>query len=83
MTPPPPPPPPVPIEKTEEKKTVNTLNGSATTKLVWTFEIEDTKKVPNGYKVINEKAIRAAVKAGVREIPGVRIYQDNELSIKV
>lgn len=45
------------------------------TRKTWAFEIVDEKKVPKDYWAIDEKALRAAVKAGEREIPGVRIYQ--------
>ncbi len=42
----------------------------------WTFEIVDRNQVPNGYWTIDEAAIRADVAGGVREIPGVRIYEE-------
>ena len=42
----------------------------------WTFEIEDTSQIPAQYLMVDVRAIGAAVKRGVREIPGVRIYQE-------
>ncbi len=42
----------------------------------WTFEITDRNQVPNGYWIIDEAAIRAEITNGVREIPGVRIYEE-------
>lgn len=44
--------------------------------LRWTFEIVDRNQVPNGYWTIDEEAIRADVARGVRDIPGVRIYEE-------
>lgn len=41
----------------------------------WTHEIEDPDKVPREYLMVDEKEIRKAVKAGVREIPGVKIFE--------
>lgn len=41
----------------------------------WDFEIVDANAVPRIYLQINEGAIRAAIKAGTREIAGVRIFQ--------
>ena len=41
----------------------------------WTFEIEDAEQVPSEFKVIDEKAIRQAIKDGAREIKGIKIYQ--------
>jgi hypothetical protein len=58
-----------------------TALGSATVKKVWTFEIIYPNLVPIVYLTIDEKKIREAVRAGVREIPGVRIYQDDQLAI--
>lgn len=42
----------------------------------WTFEIVDPNQIPNGYWVIDEAAIRTDVANGVRQIPGVRIYEE-------
>lgn len=44
--------------------------------LRWTFEVVDRNQVPNGYWIINEGAIKADIAQGVREIPGVRIYEE-------
>ena len=42
----------------------------------WTFEITDMNQVPNGYWIIDETAIKKAIADGVREIAGVRIYEE-------
>lgn len=42
----------------------------------WGYEIVDPNQVPNGYWIIDEAAIKAAIADGTREIPGVRIYQE-------
>lgn len=44
--------------------------------LKWTFEIVDRNQVPNGYWIIDEGAIKADIAKGLREIPGVRIYEE-------
>jgi hypothetical protein len=44
--------------------------------LKWTFEIVDRNLVPNGYWIIDEAAIKADVAKGLRDIPGVRIYEE-------
>lgn len=63
------------------KKTTRTVNGArATFKQRWTFEIVDPVNVPREYLTVNEKAIREAINEGVREIHGVRIFQDLSLS---
>lgn len=54
--------------------------GAASFKKVWTFQIMDVSKVPVGYKTVNEVRIRQAIMAGVREIEGVRIYQEEQMA---
>ncbi len=58
---------------------VDTVKG--TTKR-WVFEVTDPNAVPREYLEVNETAIRKAVQGGIREIPGVRIYQDTSLSLR-
>ena len=79
---PPPPPPPVAPSTPEQAKTVHSDMGSVTTKTVWDFEIVDEDKVPRSFMIVNEKAIRAAVKAGVRNIPGVKVFQKEEFAVR-
>jgi uncharacterized membrane protein YqiK len=60
-------------------KTVRSAEGSATMVKSWTFEVTDPAAVPREYLVVDEKALRAAVKDGIREIPGVRIFEDSNI----
>jgi hypothetical protein len=48
----------------------------------WTYEVIDANLLPREYLVVNTTAINTAVKGGVREIPGVRIYEDTSLTIR-
>jgi hypothetical protein len=43
---------------------------------VWKFEGLDIAKIPLAFLTIDEAAVKEAIKAGVREIPGIRIYED-------
>lgn len=56
--------------------------GNASMRKVWKFDVLDDDLVPRDYLVVDETAIRKAVAAGVREIPGVRIYQDEQVTIR-
>jgi cell fate (sporulation/competence/biofilm development) regulator YlbF (YheA/YmcA/DUF963 family) len=76
-----PPPPPPAIVQTPEK-TTRTDAGSASVRKVWRFEVIDESQVPREYLVVDEKKIRAVVKAGVRSIPGVRIYEDVDVAVR-
>lgn len=49
---------------------------------VWKFEIDDHSKVPIQYLSPDEKKIKAAVSKGVRDIPGVRIFQDAIMAVR-
>ena len=48
----------------------------------WKSEVIDEAKVPRQYLMVNESAIRQAVNAGLREIPGVRIWAEKEAVIR-
>ncbi len=62
--------------------TVSASGGRVTARKRWTFEITDAAKVPREWCVPDTKAIGQAVRAknGVREIPGVRIYEVEDLA---
>jgi len=51
------------------------VNDTTKVQLRWTYEIEDDAKIPRDYLTVNGPAITQAVRAGVRDIPGVKIYQ--------
>ena len=57
-----------------------TIGNTRTTKF-WTFEVQDLGKVSTQYLSINSVAVREAIRNGVREIPGLTIFQDERLSI--
>ena len=56
---------------------LRTESGSAYTITEWTWDRENVQfdLVPNEYKALDEAKITKAVKAGIRNIPGIRIYQ--------
>lgn len=46
----------------------------------WTFSVIDPALVPREYLVVDEAKIRAAMNAGVRDIPGVKFEQTESLT---
>lgn len=56
-------------------KTIASMKVAGTRK-VWKFEITDVSQIPREYLVVDESAIRKAMMAGVRDIAGVRIFED-------
>ena len=67
------------IPVSEVSKTVQTEMGTAGMVTTWKFTIVDSALIPNEYKIIDVKRIGAVVRAGLREIPGVRIYPEDSL----
>lgn len=71
---------PAPVAK------VGTMRGSygavATVRQVWTFEIDDISKVPADYLEVKSSAVNQAIRDGVREIPGLRIYQKDSMTVR-
>ena len=62
--------------------TTNVKSGKAKNIKVWKFEVVDASKVPMEYCSPDEHKIREAVKnQEVREIEGVRIYEDVQVNI--
>ncbi len=51
------------------------VNDTTKTRLTWTYDIEDEAKVPREYLEVNRPSITVAVRSGVRDIQGVKIYQ--------
>ena len=81
-----------PVKTVERSETVvKSASGRSQTKKVWKFEIEDISKLPESYKKtildfavekgLADTVIRKVVNAGIRDIPGVRIYKDIEVGI--
>lgn len=77
-----PPPPPMPITVMAAPKTVSGSMGTVSAKKVWEFEIVDPMAIPREYLMVDESKIRAVVKAGVRNIPGVRVFEVEQLAVR-
>lgn len=61
--------------------TVPAVSGVSTRK-VWQFEVVDTSKVPAEFWILDTPAIGRAVRGGARDIPGVRIYSEDSVSVR-
>jgi len=57
-------------------KTVRTESGSVTIRTTWKHEVLDMAALPDEYKMPDAVKLGKVVRAGVREIPGVRIYEE-------
>lgn len=63
------------IEIAQETK-VESKSGEVRFRKVWKFEITDGNEVPREYMAVNETSIRRAINGGIREIKGVRIFEE-------
>lgn len=72
----------VDIEKQhkEQEKMIAQTKVSGTRKR-WVFEVEDASQIPRGFLTLDEKTVRAAIADGVREIPGIRIFEETSIAI--
>jgi len=72
--------PPVKVEQPD--LSVRTGAGYGHTKKRWQFEVVDIEKVPKQFLDVNSPAVNAEIRGGIREIPGLRIYQSSEIAIR-
>lgn len=56
--------------------TIQTPTGGATFRTIWKWEVVDMEKVPRMFLAVDPGKLTAAVRQGVRDIPGVRIYSE-------
>jgi hypothetical protein len=66
----------------EAQTTVRTEAGSSFQKRPWKHEIVDESLIPRKYLAVNETLIRRDIAAGIREIPGVKIFQETQISYR-
>ena len=68
-------------EARKEEKAVmeNKVSGI---RVVWKFEVTDPSKVPTEFLIVDESAIGKAVRGGVREIAGVRIFEEKTMGVR-
>lgn len=76
---------PVGLSKDVIEKKLSTSAGSASVKKVWKFKIttKNILDIPERYLMVNESAIKTAIEMGIREIPGISIYEDSDIRLTV
>lgn len=68
-----------PIELTRTRSVMGALTGL---KDNWVHEVVDLSKVPAHLLTLNEAAVKLAIKQGVREVPGLRIWNDAKAYVR-
>lgn len=75
-------PPPPAVASSFKPSTYGQTGAISTVKKVWKHELADISQVPAQYLLLDTVKVNQAVRAGIREIPGVRIFQTEELAVK-
>lgn len=71
-----------PIKPEIRKTTYGQTGASFTAKKVWDYELTDLSLVPREFLILDTSKVGAVVKAGIREIAGIRIYQKSTASVR-
>lgn len=67
---------PIPVMPKQDTVTRAETGASSHIRKQWKGEIEEPEKVPREYCQPSQQLINQAVKQGIREIPGVKIFED-------
>lgn len=65
----------------EVPKSVATDLGTTRITTIWKWEVIDLSLVPDEYKILDATKVGKVVRAGLRSIPGIRIYPDESLRV--
>ena len=55
--------------------------GGIGSRLRWTFKVLDEKKIPRKYLLVDYPKIRQSLRIGIREIPGLEIYKEEQVTL--
>ena len=58
-----------------KQEPIRTGAGSAHLQTEWVHELKNIAEVPHEYTMLDDKKVKAAIKAGIREIPGLEIKE--------
>lgn len=72
----------VPTVVKDAVRVVTASGAKASGSIEWKGEVENAALVPREYLMVNQDAIDAAVKGGMRAIPGVKIFETVKTSFR-
>jgi hypothetical protein len=64
-----------------EPEKIKTNIGNTQVRKYWNFKVFNVEDIPREYLQLNETKVRTAIRNGVREIPGLEIFQEEKISI--
>ena len=62
---------------------IQVTDGSLKRVNTWCFEVENSPDIPIEYRCVDREGIEKAIKSGIRHIPGVKIFQKQEIKLRV
>ena len=63
----------LPVEAPKAK--IKTDNATVSYKKIWEYEVTDFSQIPEQYLTVDNKKIMEAIHSGMRDIPGVKLFQ--------
>lgn len=77
-------PPIVPTPVIPKAKTITRTEegASASQRTVWEFEVTDITKVPREYLMLDKTKVKQAIKMGIRQIPGIKIFESKKTILR-
>lgn len=73
---------PVAAPAIAEPKPIRTEAASAKIESEWCYRIKNISRIPRAYMIVNDRAIKQAIKSGVRKIAGLEIYEETKTKIR-
>lgn len=70
------------IGNVEAKQKSSTFAGTSNTQMIPKWELDDFKLVPDEFKILDIAKIKKQVKAGVKSIPGIKIWEEEETKFR-
>lgn len=70
-----------PVEAAPILGKVSTDMGTLGTSKIWKWELQDLSKVPTEYLTIDAAKVGKVIRAGLRNIPGIRVYSEDVLRV--
>ena len=58
-------------------------DGKLTKVKKWVWELENEALIPREYLSLDSKKVDEAVKQGVRNIPGIKVFEKEEISMRI
>jgi hypothetical protein len=61
---------------------IRTDYGTASERWTWTYEVVDLRQVPTEYLLVDARKVKEAIRAGARDVSGLRIFQEDDIQVR-